>query len=100
MDKKKVVKKIFFILFLISLLYYVGWLIYAIRLSFVGIDSGWAMPAMSNHEMDYGFDAFASGIAIAILWTWMYAWCIPLLQGIYLIVTGILAIVRKVQKKG
>ncbi len=33
----------------------------------IGIDSGWAMPAMSNHEIMYGWEAIMSYI-ILIVW--------------------------------
>lgn len=87
--KKKL--NVFRILFWISLLYYVLCLLYAVRLAFTGVDSGWAMPAMSNGEKEYGAEAFASGIAIAIIATAEFFWWIPLYQAVYLIV----CIIRK-----
>ena len=89
---KKKLKIIFRILFWLSLFYYVFWLLYAVRLFFDGIDSGWAMPAMSNGEKVYGAEAFASGIAIGLLATAEYFWWIPLYQVIYLIA----AVIRKI----
>lgn len=79
-------KKSFFkIIFLISLLYYIWWIALSIYFSIKGIDSGWAMPAMSNHELMYGFDAFSSGIIIGLLYTIQFFWFIPLYQIIYII---------------
>ena len=72
-------------IFLISLLYYVFWIILSIYFFFHGIDSGWAMPAMSNGDLIYGFEAFFSGIIIGVLYTIELFWFIPLYQVIYLI---------------
>ena len=91
------IRKITFRFFIISLLYYVILFGYAVSLMFRGIDSGWAMPAMSNHEMIYGTEAFLSGIAIGILATAEIFWFIPLYQILYLIVTGIRKIVGKIR---
>ena len=89
-------KKISFfkIIFLISLLYYIWWIACSIFLSFNGIDSGWAMPAMSNHELIYGVDAFWGGIAIGLLYTIQVFWVIPLYQAIY-IMFSIISYFRK-----
>ena len=73
------------LIFLISLLYYVFWIILSIYFFFHGIDSGWAMPAMSNGDLMYGFEAFFSGIIIGVLYTIELFWFIPLYQVIYLI---------------
>lgn len=72
-------------IFLISLLYYVFWIILSIYFFFHGVDSGWAMPAMSNGNLMYGFEAFFSGIIIGVLYTIELFWFIPLYQVIYLI---------------
>ena len=80
-NKKISVSKI---IFLISLLYYICWIAWSIFLSFNGINSGWAMPAMSNHELMYGVDAFFSGIVIGLLYTIEVFWVIPLYQAIYI----------------
>ena len=76
---------VFKIIFLISLLYYICWIVWSIFLSFKGIDSGWAMPAMSNHNLMYGIDAFFSGIVIGLLYTIQFFWFIPLYQVIYIV---------------
>ena len=86
------------ILFFISLLYYGFWLIYALYCAIAGIDSGWAMPAMSDGSKDYGFEGFCSGIAIGILYTVEKFWFIPLYQLLYLISAGILKIIKKAKK--
>lgn len=85
----------FKIIFLVSLLYYIFWIVWSVFLSFKGIDSGWAMPAMSNHDLMYGFDAFFSGIIIGLLYTIQFFWFIPLYQAIYIIV----CIVNRIRKK-
>ena len=84
-DKNEKRKSFFKIIFLISLLYYIFWIVLSVFYSFKGIDSGWAMPAMSNHELIYGFDAFSSGIVIGLLCTIQIFWFIPLYQAIYII---------------
>ena len=76
-DNNKKVSK-FKIIFLISLLYYIFWIGLSVFYSFKGIDSGWAMPAMSNGDLMYGFDAFSSGIVIGLLCTIQIFWFIPL----------------------
>ena len=86
------------ILFFISLLYYGLWLIYALGCAIFGIDSGWAMPAMSDGSKDYGLEGFCSGIAIGILYTVEKFWFIPLYQILYLISAGILKIVKKAKR--
>lgn len=78
-------KSIFKTIFSISLLYYLLWIVISIYWSFKGIDSGWAMPAMSNGDLMYGFEAFSSGIIIGILYTIQVFWFIPLYQTIYII---------------
>ena len=76
---------IFKFIFIISLLYYICWIIWSIYLFFHDIDSGWAIPAMSNGDLMYGFEAFFSGIIIGVLYTIELFWFIPLYQVIYLI---------------
>lgn len=75
----------FRIIFFISLLYYIWWIVLSIYYSFKGIDSGWAMLAMSNHELMYGYEAFYSGIIIGVLYTVQIFWFIPLYQVVYII---------------
>ena len=43
------------------------------------------MPAMSNHELMYGYEAFLSGIVIGLLYTVQIFWFIPLYQVVYII---------------
>ena len=98
-DTKKSEKSVFTIIFFISLLYYVIWLVISIILAIIGVDSGWAMPAMSSGELDYGWEAFQSGIAIGLLATAEYFWWIPLYQIVYLIVMLVKKIVKKCRQK-
>ena len=83
-DKKNKKISVFKIIFLISLLYYLWWILLSIYYYFNGIDSGWAMPAMSNHKLMYGSEAFASGIVIGLLATIKVFWFIPLYQIIFI----------------
>ena len=86
MKKIEYKKTSFFkIIFLISLLYYIWWIGLSIFFSFKGIDSGWAMSAMSNHDLMYGFEAFSSGLVIGLLYTVQFFWFIPLYQIIYIV---------------
>ncbi|SDA17585.1 hypothetical protein SAMN02910447_01340 [Ruminococcus sp. YE71] len=85
-------------IFLISLLYYVGLLGYAVYCSHAGVDSGWAMPAMSDGSKDYGIEAFCSGIAIGIIFTAERFLFIPIYQAIYLIVCGIGKLINRKNK--
>ncbi len=66
-NNKKI--SVFKIIFYISLLYYIWWIVLSIYYYFNRIDSGYAMPAMSNHELMYGSEAFVSGIVIGLLAT-------------------------------
>ena len=91
------VRKITFWIFLISLLYYVILLGYAVSLTFRGLDSGWAMPAMSSHEKVYGAEAFLGGIVIGILATAEIFWFIPLYQILYLTASGIRKIAGRIR---
>lgn len=92
-NKRK--KSLFTIIFYISLVYYLIWPVISIIFAIKGIDSGWAMPAMSSGELDYGWEAFCSGIVIGILATGTFFWWIPLYQIIYLAVMLVKMIVKK-----
>lgn len=92
---KKRRKSLFTIIFYISLIYYLIWPVISIIFAIKGIDSGWAMPAMSSGELVYGWEAFNSGIVIGILATGTFFWWIPLYQIIYLAVMLVKKIVKK-----
>ncbi|MBQ8781281.1 MAG: hypothetical protein IJZ72_06395 [Oscillospiraceae bacterium] len=63
----------------------------------VGIDSGWAMPAMSNHEKMYGWDAIWSYIVV-IVWGFFYIYASVLaFQVGYIIVRVVLKIKNKLK---
>ena len=68
-DKNEKRKTLLKIIFLISLLYYIFWIVLSVFLSFKVVDSGWAISVLSNHDLMYGFDAFSSGIIIGLLYT-------------------------------
>lgn len=93
-------KKISFfkIIFLISLLYYIWWIVLSFYFCFKGIDSGWAMPAMSNHDLIYGTEAFFSGIIIGLGCTIQIFWFIPLYQVIYIVCSIINYFVKKLDR--
>ena len=76
---------VFKVLFLISLLYYVVWIVIAVISMFVGVNTDWAAPALSDGELDYGFEAFEGMLEIGVLKTLFYCWFIPLYQICYLI---------------
>lgn len=92
-------KSLFTIIFYISLIYYMIWLVLSIIFAIKGVDSGWAMPAMSNGELVYGWEAFNSGIVIGILATSAFFWWIPLYQIIYLAVMLVKKVVEKHRQK-
>ena len=76
---------VFKVLFLISLLYYAVWIVIAVVSMFVGVNTDWAAPALSDGELDYGFEAFEGMLEIGVLKTLFYFWFIPLYQICYLI---------------
>ena len=96
-NKSKI--SVFTILFYFSLLHYVIWLFISIILAINGVDSGWAMPAMSDGELMYGWSAFWSGIVIGFLVTVEYFWWIPLYQIIFMIVMLVKKITNKCKQK-
>ena len=103
MEKQKVKDKIHSILkfiFVLSLLYYIFWLIVSIKYSSTGISSeyvGIHIESLCNHihTMYYGFEGFGAGIENCIIYTLFIFWFIPLYQAIYIIIT----IVNRFRKK-
>ena len=96
-DKSKI--SVFTILFYFSLLHYVIWLFISVILAINGVDSGWAMPAMSKGKLMYGWSAFWSGIVIGFLTTAKYFWWIPIYQIIFIIVMLVKKITNKSKQK-
>lgn len=96
--------RVFFkILFWISLLYYVYWLIVSVYYSIVGISSeyvGIHIESLCNHEhiTYYGWEGFRAGLVNCWCFTLFIFWFIPLYQVIYLLVLGVRRILKK--KKG
>ena len=88
------------LLFFISLGYYVIWLLYALYCAVFGIDSGWLIPSLSNHEKNYGMEGFSDGLGVAMITTVYRFWFIPLYQIIYLITAGIRRLKNKLRDKG
>ena len=102
MDKKinnNEIQKVLKIIFIITMFYYIFWIVIAIYFSIRGIDSGWAMPAMSNGKLIYGPEAFFSGIIIGILYTINYFWFVPLYQILYLIYKYVIIFLNNKIKK-
>ncbi len=93
MDEKTF--KVLKVQFLISLIYYVFLLGYGVYSAIVGVDSGWAMPAMSDGSKDYGFDAFTSGIVIGLIYTYKVFFLGFIYQAVFIII----AIIRKIKIK-
>lgn len=104
MEKQKIKSnKIYSILkfiFILSLLYYVFWIIVSIKYSITGISSeyvGIHIESLCNHihTTYYGFKGFLAGIENCIIYTLFIFWFIPLYQAIYIIIT----IVNRIRKK-
>lgn len=93
--KKDIPKlKIGKIIFYISLIYYVGWICYAIWCFFFG--SSWEfISSLGNHEVKYGLDAIENVYAEFIVTTVIMFPFIPIYQLIYIIYR----IIYKVRKK-
>ena len=90
----------FRVLFIISLLYYAIWLVICVGFAFTGIDSGWLIPSLSSGKKEYGLEAFSDGIGMCIICTLYFFWFIPLYQVIYIIVSVIRKIIRRLKKAG
>lgn len=90
--KSNILKKVF----MFSLLVYPLTLVIAIFCGMVlGIDSGWAMPAMSNHEKMYGWDAVVSYL-ILMIWGLAFIY-IPIL--VFQVVYLICRLIKRCRKK-
>ncbi|MBE5881626.1 MAG: hypothetical protein E7289_04925 [Lachnospiraceae bacterium] len=59
----------------------------------IGIDSGWAMPAMSNHEIMYGWEAIASYM-ILIVWRFFIIYVLILIFQVSYIAVRIISKIR------
>ena len=91
---------IFKIIFILSLLYYMFWIIVSIKYSITGISSeyvGIHIESLCNHihTTYYGFEGFWAGIENCIIYTLVGFWFIHLYQAIYIIIT----IVNSIRKK-
>ena len=83
---------------IIKVLFYISLLIYPITFAialylgmFVGIDHGWAMPAWSDHELMYGWEAVWSYLII-IVWSFSFIY-------IFLIIFQLGYLIHKLIKK-
>lgn len=94
----------FRVIFKLSFLYYIIWLILSIKYSIVGISSeyvGVHIESLCNHEheMYYGLDGFSAGIQNFFIYTLFMFWYIPLYQIIYLLINFINKIIKKIKNK-
>ena len=88
---------VFKVIFLLTLCYYLVWILFGVKCAITGIDSGWVAPALSSGEKDFGFDGFSSGIGVGIFFTFTYAWFVPLYQVIYLITCGMIKLKKRIR---
>ena len=99
-DESKVAK-VFRYIFYMSLLYEAAAAIFIVASAFIGVDSGWAMPAMSSGEKDYGLMAMINAFGICLAYTFEM-WpllCVPVYQVIYLIIRIISNITTAIHNK-
>ncbi len=85
---------IFTWIFRVSLIYYVLWLLLAVLSAILGIDSGWAAPALGSGKRNYGLKGFTDGLTAGLLLTLMGGWVVPLYQAVYLIVRLIIWLIK------
>ncbi len=106
MEKQKIknnkIHSIFKFIFILSLLYYMFWLIVSIKYSITGISSeyvGIHIESLCNHihTTYYGFEGFWAGIENCIIYTLFIFWFIPLYQAIYIIINIVNCIRKKVK---
>ncbi len=84
-------------LFKISLLIYPITFVIAVFLGTVyGIDSGWAMSAMSDHELMYGWDAIWSYM-ILIVWRFAVVYVLILVFQVIYIIGALVAKIKSAQ---
>ena len=60
----------------------------------LGIDSGWAAPALGSGKRNYGLKGFTDGLTAGLLLTLMGGWVVPLYQAVYLIVRLIIWLIK------
>ena len=95
---KKTLKTVARVIFILSLAYYIFWILYAIFCSFTGIASNWLMPVGSGTLL-YGIDGFVEGLGVGIVYTELIFWFIPVYQLIYIITIIIIKIVNKIKAR-
>ncbi len=92
-DKNRIINKVFWI----SLLIYPVTFAVAVYLgTVVGIDRGWAMPAWSDGELMYGWDAIWSYLILIV-------WGFSIIYGaVFVFQIGylIFAVIQKIKNKG
>lgn len=89
--KNNTMQSILKFIFMLSLLYYVFWLIVSIKYSITGISSeyvGIHIESLCNHihTTYYGFKGFFAGVENCIIYTILKFWFIPLYQVVYIVI--------------
>lgn len=92
------------LIFKLSFIYYLIWLIISIKYSIVGISSeyvGIHIESLCNHEheMYYGVKGFLAGFENFFIYTLFLFWYIPLYQIIYLITCFINKFIKNLKNK-
>ena len=82
---KKALRKFAKVIFILSFVYYIYWLIYSIYIYFAGIETGWFISSLSSGKVVYGLEALEEGLEKFLIVTALFFFWIPLYQLIYLI---------------
>ena len=101
---KSKISSFFRVIFKLSFIYYLIWLIISIKYSILGISSeyvGVHIESLCNHEheMYYGLEGFTSGLTNFFIYTLFLFWYIPLYQIIYLLITSIAKFIKKIKNR-
>lgn len=88
---------VFKVIFLLTLCYYLVWILFAMWRAFSEILSDWIISSYSSGEKKYGLDGFLSGIDMGLFFTVVHAWFVPLYQVIYLITCGIIKLKKRIR---
>ena len=83
------------IIFFVSLLEYIGWLIKAIRVYSQGIDTNWFIPSLGKSEIVYGWDAIDQVWGQLVISSFI-VWPLRIFQVIMLIVL-VINLIKKIK---
>ncbi len=91
------------LLFRISFLYYIVWIIQLMVWGIFGVSEEYVGIHIESlcdhiHTTLYGIEAISNGLVNFIVYTFFYFWYIPLFQIIYIIVKIIIKIKNKIKK--